>query len=93
MEKKTPREILLGIYNETLESLITQQINIDLYKDLDPEENIVPQEAVDAGLRPAKTAKQRIKEIEEMIETKEKTLKLIDKKLADIDAEEQEDKA
>lgn len=83
----------MGIYNETLESLITQQINVDLYRELDPKENIVPQEAVDAGLRSPKTAEQRIKEIEEMIETKEKTLKLIDKKLADIDAEEQEEKA
>lgn len=83
----------MGIYNETLESLITQQINVDLYRELDPKENIVPQEAVDAGLRAPKTAEQRIKELEEIIETKEKTLKLIDKKLADIDAEEQEDKA
>lgn len=83
----------MGIYNETLESLITQQINIDLYKQLDPNENIIPEEAVASGLRPAKTAQQRIKELEEIVDTKERTLKLIDKKLADIDADKKEDES
>jgi len=75
---------LLGIYNETLESLITQEINIELYRKLDPKENIVPKEAVDAGLRAPKTAEQRIKEIEEIIETKKKTIAVVERKLAEL---------
>ena len=61
-----------------MESLHLQKINRALYAQLDPNENIIPQELIDAGMRVAKTAGDRLKEVDEMVETKQKTLDIVD---------------
>ena len=73
----------MQIYNETLESLHLQKINRALYAELDQNENIIPQELIDAGMRTAKTAGARLKEVDEMVETKQKTLDIVDQMIKD----------
>lgn len=92
MEKKTAKEVLLQIYNETLESLHLQKINRALYAELDPEENIIPQELIDAGMRVAKKAGDRLKEVEEMVETKQKTLEIVDQMIQDEEDREKKER-
>lgn len=81
MEKKTASQILLQIYNETLESLWVQKVNLATYKDLDDTIEIIPKEMVDAGMRQQKTVAERVVELKEAIETKEKMLSIITKML------------
>lgn len=69
---------MLEIYNETLASLLSQKINRALYEDIDDDEDIVPRELVETGMRVQKKAKQRKAELDEIIETKQKTLDIID---------------
>lgn len=76
---------MLEIYNETLASLQMQKINRALYEDLPDDEKIVPEELVATGMRVQKTAGTRKKELDEVIETKEKTLKIIDSMIAEED--------
>lgn len=78
MQKKTQQEVLLQIYNETLESLVNQKVNLKVYEGLPKEMEIIPQEVVEAMGRAQKTVATRIKEIKEAIETKENQLKIID---------------
>lgn len=52
------------------------------------EENIVPQELVDAGVRNQKTVGERKKELDEMIETKTKMLDIIKEMIAEEETEQ-----
>lgn len=65
------------IYNETLESLLKAKVNLKAYEELDDNEEIVPKEYVEAGLRKQKTVAERKKEINEEIKTKTSLLKII----------------
>ena len=60
-----------------MESLIRNKINLELYKQLDPDENVIPQELVASGVRSPKTAGQRMNEIKELVDTSERTLLII----------------
>lgn len=91
MEKKTRKTSLLEVYDETIQSLVIQEVNIELYKELPPDENIVPKELIDAGQRDPKTALQRITEIREIIDTKKRTLKIVDKLLAEEEGKKDDD--
>lgn len=72
-----------GIYNETLASLLTQKINRELYDELPDDFKVVPEELVATGMRVQKTAGTRKKELDEIIETKQKTLDIVDRMIRD----------
>lgn len=71
------------IYNETLASLLTQKINRELYDELPDDFKVVPEELVATGMRVQKTAGTRKKELDEIIETKQKTLDIVDRMIRD----------
>ena len=81
MAVKTTSQIFSEIYNETLESLWVQKVNLETYADLDDSMGIIPKEMVESGMRQQKTVSQRRVELKEAIKTKEKMLTIITKML------------
>ena len=83
MERLTVLQTLYLISNETLESLLKAKLNRRTYDDIDDNKNIIPEEFVEAGIRRQKTAKERKKELDEQIETKEGMMKIINEMIAE----------
>lgn len=80
------------IYNETLVSLLTAKINRKTYDALEDDEQIVPKEMVEMGMRAPKTVAQRKKELDEHIETKERMLAIIQSMIDEENKDKVEDR-